>query len=102
MVSGLVTSPLLHARMRSGEASVRRRPFQVSRGGSLRGVNAIVVREIYKLRLRFRRKVQGLDIERKTADLVGKDGEGCRRARVTDRFALHDRIEGSGTALDVV
>ena len=31
--------------MRSGEASVRRNQFQVSRGGSLRGVNAIKVAE---------------------------------------------------------
>src|ERR1035437_9775500 len=102
MVSGLVTSPEDQARIRSGEASVRRSPFQVSRGGSLRGVKAIVVEEINKLCFRFRRQIHRLDIERKTADLVGKDCEGCRCARVADRFALHDSVEGSGTTLNII
>ncbi len=38
--------------------------------------------------------VHRLNIEREAADLVGKNTEGSRRARMDDRFALHDCIEG--------
>src|ERR1035437_1172231 len=102
MVSGLVTSPEDQARIFSGEASVRRSPFQVSRAGSFRGVNAIVVEMSNKLCFWLWRQIHWLDIERETANLVGKYCEGCRCSCVTDRFTLHNSVEGSGTTLNII
>src|SRR3989338_1881315 len=104
MVSGLVTSPEDHARMRSGEASARRSPFQVSFEGSRLGVKAIVRKLIagsWGLVDRLW-QIQWLHVERETANLVGKDCERRRRASVANRLALHYRVEGCRAALNIV
>src|SRR3989344_6538987 len=47
-------------------------------------------------------KIQRLDVERKTADLVGEHREGGWCTSVTNRFALHYCIEGGRTTLNIV
>src|SRR3989344_8572740 len=46
--------------------------------------------------------IEGCDIKRKTADLVSKDREGCRRTGMRYGLSLHDGIKGRRASRDVV